>query len=131
MSLMLQKLNNIRSLRAMTREFSIDALDDMLEKLRIVTEEKRIQQQADHAQKAEYQEKISTWLDLMMADGITPDELLGQKRSPGTKARRPRPAKYRFIDFNGLEKTWTGQGRMPKPIARALSAGKTLESFLI
>jgi len=128
---MLQKLNNIRSLRAMTREFSIDALDDMLEKLRIVTEEKRIQQQADHAQKAEYQEKISTWLELMMADGITPDELLGQKRSPGTKARRPRPAKYRFIDFNGLEKTWTGQGRMPKPIARALSAGKTLESFLI
>lgn len=131
MSLMLQKLNNIRSLRAMTREFSIDALDDMLEKLRIVTEEKRTQQQADHAQKAEYQEKISTWLELMMADGITPDELLGQKRSPGTKARRPRPAKYRFIDFNGLEKTWTGQGRMPKPIARALSAGKTLESFLI
>ncbi|MCF6688212.1 DNA-binding protein StpA [Raoultella terrigena] len=131
MSLMLQKLNNIRSLRAMTREFSIDALDDMLEKLRIVTEEKRTQQQADHAQKAEYQEKISTWLELMMADGITPDELLGQKRSPGTKARRPRPAKYRFIDFNGLEKTWTGQGRMPKPIARAISAGKTLESFLI
>lgn len=131
MSLMLQKLNNIRSLRAMTREFSIDALDDMLEKLRIVTEEKRTQQQADHAQKAEYQEKISTWLELMIADGITPDELLGQKRSPGTKARRPRPAKYRFIDFNGLEKTWTGQGRMPKPIARAISAGKTLESFLI
>lgn len=128
---MLQKLNNIRSLRAMTREFSIDALDDMLEKLRIVTEEKRTRQQADHAQKAEYQEKISTWLELMMADGITPDELLGQKRAPGTKARRPRPAKYRFIDFNGLEKTWTGQGRMPKPIARALSAGKTLESFLI
>nr|VUD33904.1 DNA-binding protein H-NS [Raoultella sp. NCTC 9187] len=131
MSLMLQKLNNIRSLRIITREFSIDALDDMLEKLRIVTQEKRTQQQAEHAQKAEYQEKISTWLELMMADGITPDELLGQKTSPGTKARRPRPAKYRFIDFNGLEKTWTGQGRMPKPIARAISAGKTLESFLI
>ncbi|WP_159872740.1 MULTISPECIES: DNA-binding protein StpA [unclassified Raoultella] len=131
MSLMLQELNNIRSLRAITREFTIDALDDMLEKLRIVTEEKRTQQQADHAQKAEYQEKISTWLELMIADGITPDELLGQKRSSGTKTRRPRPAKYRFIDFNGLEKTWTGQGRMPKPIARALSAGKTLESFLI
>ena len=73
MSLMLQKLNNIRSLRTITREFSIDALDDILEKLRIVTEEKRTQQQAEHAQKAEYQEKISTWLELMMADGITPD----------------------------------------------------------
>lgn len=59
MSLMLQKLNNIRSLRTITREFSIDALDDMLEKLRIVTEEKRTQQQAEHAQKAEYQEKLA------------------------------------------------------------------------
>ncbi|MEF3089578.1 DNA-binding protein [Enterobacter sp. 10-1] len=132
MSLILRKLNNIRSLRVMTREFSIDVLDDMLEKLRTVTEEKRARQQAAREQKAEYQEKMSAWLELMMADGITPDELLGQQTSPGTKkARRPRPAKYRFIDFNGLEKTWTGQGRMPKPIARAISAGKTLESFLI
>lgn len=132
MSLILRKLNNIRSLRVMTREFSIDVLDDMLEKLRTVTEEKRARQQAAREQKAEYQEKMSAWLELMMADGITPDELLGQQTSPGTKkARRPRPAKYCFIDFNGLEKTWTGQGRMPKPIARAISAGKTLESFLI
>ncbi len=40
MSFMLQKLNNIRSLRAMAREFSTDVLEEMLEKLRIVTEEK-------------------------------------------------------------------------------------------
>lgn len=46
MSLILRKLNNIRSLRVMTREFSIDVLDDMLEKLRTVTEEKRARQQA-------------------------------------------------------------------------------------
>ena len=46
MSSMLHKLNNIRSLRALSREFSIDVLEEMLEKLRIVTEEKRTQQQA-------------------------------------------------------------------------------------
>ncbi|CDL21568.1 DNA-binding protein stpA [Klebsiella pneumoniae IS53] len=40
MSSMLHKLNNIRSLRALSREFSIDVLEEMLEKLRIVTEEK-------------------------------------------------------------------------------------------
>nr|VXZ81415.1 H-NS homolog stpA [Klebsiella pneumoniae] len=39
MSSMLHKLNNIRSLRALSREFSIDVLEEMLEKLRIVTEE--------------------------------------------------------------------------------------------
>ena len=131
MSVMLQSLNNIRTLRAMAREFSIDVLEEMLEKFRVVTKERREEEEQQQRELAERQEKISTWLELMMADGITPDELLGQKTSPGTKARRPRPAKYRFIDFNGLEKTWTGQGRMPKPIARAISAGKTLESFLI
>ncbi|MFU8627564.1 DNA-binding protein StpA [Raoultella ornithinolytica] len=133
MSLMLQKLNNIRSLRSMSREFSIDVLEEMLEKLRVVTEEKRSEQQSALQQQAEYQEKINTWLELMIADGITPDELVTQNAGPSKEAkkRQPRPAKYRFIDFSGAQKTWTGQGRMPKPIARAIEAGATLESFLI
>ncbi|MCJ4621680.1 hypothetical protein LNV61_10310, partial [Klebsiella pneumoniae] len=58
MSSMLHKLNNIRSLRALSREFSIDVLEEMLEKLRIVTEEKRTQQQQAAQQQAEYQEKV-------------------------------------------------------------------------
>ena len=70
MSSMLHKLNNIRSLRALSREFSIDVLEEMLEKLRIVTEEKRTQQQQAAQQQAEYQEKVNTWLELMRADGI-------------------------------------------------------------
>ena len=49
MSLLLEKLNNIRSLRAMSREFSIDVLEDMLAKLRTVTEEKRAEEQAAQA----------------------------------------------------------------------------------
>jgi DNA-binding protein StpA len=32
---------------------------------------------------------------------------------------------------NGEEKTWTGQGRTPKPIASALANGKSLDEFLI
>lgn len=77
MSLLLEKLNNIRSLRAMSREFSIDVLEDMLAKLRTVTEEKRAEEQAAQALRAEHQEKINTWLELMMADGITPEQLAG------------------------------------------------------
>lgn len=76
MSLMLHKLNNIRSLRTLSREFSIDVLEEMLEKLRIVTEEKRTQQQLAAQQQAEYQEKVNTWLELMRADGISPDDLV-------------------------------------------------------
>ena len=93
MSFMLQKLNNIRSLRAMAREFSTDVLEEMLEKLRIVTEEKRAEQQKTQQQQAEYQEKINTWLELMVADGISPDELVLHEMAPAksSKKRKPRP----------------------------------------
>lgn len=49
---------------------------------------------------------------------------------PGAK-HTARPAKYKYIDDDGSEKTWTGQGRTPKPIAIALENGKTLEYFEI
>ncbi|WP_181144543.1 H-NS family nucleoid-associated regulatory protein, partial [Haemophilus influenzae] len=43
----------------------------------------------------------------------------------------PRPAKYAFIDENGEHKTWTGQGRTPRPIQNALNKGKSLSDFEI
>ena len=128
MSVMLQSLNNIRTLRAMAREFSIDVLEEMLEKFRVVTKERR------EEELAERQEKISTWLELMKADGINPEELLGNSSAAAPRAgkkRQPRPAKYKFTDVNGETKTWTGQGRTPKPIAQALAEGKSLDDFLI
>mgnify|MGYP000862855255 FL=1 len=133
MSSMLKNLNNIRSLRAMAREFSVDVLEDMLEKFRVVTKERRDEEEQLQRQRAEQQEKINTLLALMQADGINPEELLSM--TPATagsvKKRQPRPAKYRFPDLNGETKTWTGQGRTPKPIAQALAAGKSLDDFLI
>ena len=133
MSSMLKNLNNIRSLRVMARELSVEVLDDMLEKLRVVTKERRDEEELLQRQRAEQQEKINTLLALMQADGINPEELLSM--TPATarsvKKRQPRPAKYRFTDTNGETKTWTGQGRTPKPIAQALAAGKSLDDFLI
>ncbi len=134
MSVMLQSLNNIRTLRAMAREFSIDVLEEMLEKFRVVTKERREEEEQQQRELAERQEKISTWLELMKADGINPEELLGNSSAAAPRAgkkRQPRPAKYKFIDVNGETKTWTGQGRTPKPIAQALAEGKSLDDFLI
>ena len=134
MSLTLQNLNNIRTLRAMARELSLDVLEEMLEKVRIVAEEKRSEQEEFEQQRAEQQDKINALLEQMKADGISPSDLLGsqlaQTGNPAKK-RKAREAKYRFIDVNGEEKTWTGQGRTPKPIASALAEGKTLDDFLI
>ncbi|KAA0538279.1 MULTISPECIES: DNA-binding protein StpA [Citrobacter] len=133
MSSMLKNLNNIRSLRAMAREFSVDVLEDMLEKFREVTKERRDEEEQLQRQRAEQQAKINALLAQMQADGISPEELLSitPATARSVKKRQPRPAKYRFIDLNGETKTWTGQGRTPKPIAQALAAGKSLDDFLI
>ncbi|CAM4082613.1 DNA-binding protein StpA [Citrobacter portucalensis] len=133
MSSMLKNLNNIRSLRAMAREFSVDVLEDMLEKFRVVTKERRDEEEHLQRQRAEQQAKINALLAQMQADGISPEELLSitPATARSVKKRQPRPAKYRFIDLNGETKTWTGQGRTPKPIAQALAAGKSLDDFLI
>ena len=87
MSVMLQSLNNIRTLRAMAREFSIDVLEEMLEKFRVVTKERREEEEQQQRELAERQEKISTWLELMKADGINPEELLGNN-SAASRVRR-------------------------------------------
>ena len=133
MNLMLQSLNNIRTLRAMAREFSIDVLEEMLEKFRVVTKERREEEEQLQRERMEQQEKIKTWLEMLKADGINPEELFGSETTKARtgKKRQPRPAKYRFTDVNGETKTWTGQGRTPKPIARALAEGKSLDDFLI
>lgn len=83
----------------------------MLEKVRVVTEEKRSELAELEQQRAEQQEKINALLELMKADGISPTDLLGSELAQTgkpTKKRKPREAKYRFIDQNGEEKTWTG-----------------------
>ncbi|MEG1212702.1 MAG: DNA-binding protein StpA [Leclercia sp.] len=130
----LHNLNNIRTLRAMAREFSVEVLEDMLEKLRIVTEEKRNEQDQVEQQRAEQSQKINALLEMMKADGISAEDLLSSELIAGVaqpKKRKARAAKYRFIDVDGQEKTWTGQGRTPKPIATALAEGKSLDDFLI
>lgn len=65
--------------------------------------------------------------------GVDPRDLLSStapaaSANASTKTKRaPRPAKYKYQE-NGQEKTWTGQGRIPKAIAEQ---GKSLDDFLI
>ena len=68
-------------------------------------------------------------------DGIDVEALIsalsGETKTKAKSKRAPRPAKYKYIDTNGQEKTWTGQGRTPSAIQEQLDAGKSLDDFLI
>ncbi len=120
----IKALNNIRILRAQAREKDLATLEEILSKFTDLVHDRR--------QHAERQGKIEALRAQMLEDGIDPSELLGNVKSSRPSAVRPaRPAKYKYTDENGNEKTWTGLGRTPKVNAAALESGKVLEDFAI
>ncbi|MBG6245100.1 DNA-binding transcriptional regulator H-NS [Candidatus Symbiopectobacterium sp. 'North America'] len=135
MSEALKVLNNIRTLRAQARECSLDTLEEMLEKLEVVVNERRDEDNQAQAEIEERTRKLQQYCDMLIADGIDPNELLqslGAAKTPGKSKRAARPAKYQYTDENGEARTWTGQGRTPAVIKKAIEEqGKSLDDFLL
>ncbi|OOH91087.1 DNA-binding protein H-NS-like protein [Pasteurellaceae bacterium 15-036681] len=133
MSNVLRTLANIRSLRALARECSLEQLEGLLEKVTLVVQEKREEVQAQKLAEEKRLEGLNKYKELLAQDGISIEELalLLSGETIARKKRDARPAKYKFIDVNGNEKTWTGQGRTPREIQQALNEGKTLADFAI
>ena len=104
----------------------------VLEKLSAIVDERRQDESAERQAREEHQKKIAEYAEMLKAAGIDPAELVNTVVPENTKVskRAPRPAKYRYLD-NGVEKTWTGQGRMPSAIAKAVAEGKSVEDFAI
>ena len=131
----LKILNNIRTLRAQARECSLETLEEMLEKLEAVVNERREEENQVQAEIKEKTRKLQQYREMLIADGIDPNELLQtmtSNKNIGKPKRATRPAKYKYIDENGDYKTWTGQGRTPAIIKNAiLEKGKNLEDFLL
>ena len=132
MSDFLRVFLNVRSLRAVTRELTLEQLNEGFEKLAAIVEERRESEESMRKQQEERTRKISEYKELLRSEGIDIAELMqGQPEAEKTSKRAPRPAKYRYIDSDGQEKTWTGQGRQPVPIREAIAQGQSLDDFLI
>lgn len=131
----LKVLLNIRSLRAAIRELPFEQLQEAKEKFDLVYNERAESVEQERAEQEERQRKLSEFTELLQQAGIDPRELISSAAAPAaagaTKGKRaPRPAKYKYQE-DGQEKTWTGQGRMPKAIAEQVALGKDLNDFLI
>ena len=132
MAEVLKVLTNILSLRVLARNESLELLESILEKLQLVISEKREHLLKIQQEEKERQERIAKYKDLLKQEGITVDELaeiLGAEVP--RKKREARPAKYQYVDENGVTKTWTGQGRTPKAIQTKLDKGQSLSDFEI
>ncbi|ANQ58861.1 H-NS family histone-like protein [Vibrio parahaemolyticus] len=127
-------LLNIRSLRALLRELTNAELEEAYSKFKTVVEERRLEEEAIRAEQIKKEEKLADIARQIKEQGLDVYELLSALSSTTPKKkgkRKPRPAKYKYIDTNGVEKTWTGQGRTPLVIQKALDEGKKLLDFAL
>lgn len=135
MSELTKTLLNIRSLRAYARDLTLQQLEEALEKLTLVVEERKEVEEQERAEREAQEAKLAAIADQIAKDGIDVDALItalsGEVKTKTKSKRQPRPPKYKYIDDNGEEKTWTGQGRTPSAIQKALDEGKSLEDFAL
>ncbi|HDZ8848469.1 MULTISPECIES: H-NS family nucleoid-associated regulatory protein [Aeromonas] len=133
MSEFLKVLLNVRSLRAALRELSLEQVQEAHEKIEAIYLERLELTEKEQAAQAEHRQKLAEFQAMLAQAGIDPTELVGSTPADATatKAKRaPRPPKYRYVE-NGVEKTWTGQGRTPKFLVQQLEQGHQLDDFLI
>ncbi|EJE4701730.1 TPA: H-NS family nucleoid-associated regulatory protein [Vibrio parahaemolyticus] len=131
-------LLNIRSLRAFSRELTLEQLEEALDKLTTVVLERQESEKSEREDRAEQEAKLEEIATKIAKEGIDVEALIevlaGQPKAKAkvkASKRPPRPAKYRYTDDMGEEKTWTGQGRTPSAIQTLLDEGKSIDEFLI
>lgn len=122
---------NIRSLRAAARELTLEQLNEAFEKLSIVIAEKEEAMAKSEEEDRAKSEKIEALKRQLQESGLELTDLIGEEvEMPVRKKRTPRPAKFKYM-LDGEEKTWTGQGRTPSVIQKALDNGASMDDFLI
>lgn len=129
----LKILSNIRLLRTRSRALPSEILEDILDKLTAIVQERREEEAIRQKEEQGRREKIERLRNMMLEDGIDPLELVAgvSISDKNRKSRARRPPKYEYLDEKGEIRTWTGQGRTPKCIAEQLASGATLEEFEI
>lgn len=127
---LIKTLNNLHLLRSAINSVDLKQAESILAKVQRVIEEKREAQAKLFEQQKARQELINKYKEQLKQDGISLAEL-NLEAVEEKKTRAPLAPKYKFIDENGVEKFWTGQGRTPLALQKALAEGKSLDSFKI
>ena len=81
-------LMNIRSLRAFAREsMTLEQLQEALEKLNQVVNERTAEEEQANAANKEHEEKLEAYRQMLLSDGIDPEELLAMTAKAPKKPR--------------------------------------------
>lgn len=125
----------ISSKKTLKKAFStldIDTLNSIKEGVDFAYLKRAEDAEIEKLEEIERQEKIKKFANLIKEEGLDVEQitkLLGNSKAGSN--RKKREPKYKYIDFDLTEKTWTGQGRTPKAIQSKLDEGALLSDFLI
>lgn len=136
MSDFIRIINHERRLNAALKDLSVDELKEVQQKLNNVISKREAEAEELERERQQKREKIAELKRTMQEAGIDISDILeeeigGQPLAKAKRKRAPKPPKYEFTDENGDRKTWTGQGRMPKALQKAVDSGRPLADFLI
>ncbi|CAH7339922.1 DNA-binding protein StpA [Vibrio chagasii] len=131
---LIKALTNLRTLRSISREMSIEQIEEASIKLNAVLAERKEEAEAEYLEKKEKEDKINSFVELLKSEGIDSETLIQaiNGKSRPVKVRAKREPQYEYETDEGIRKTWTGQGRTPSAIQNEINSGnKTLEDFKI
>lgn len=122
-------LLNIKHFRSAVKDFSVDELLEVQNKLAKIIDEAKEKAEAEAKAQEEQERALMEAAEILKANGLSVDMLQEHVKTIKPKKSK-RPDKYQY-EVDGEIKRWTGQGRTPKPIQEKLDQGAKLEDFLI
>ncbi len=112
-------LKNIRNLNAFFRGASSSEIKSILEKLTVLYENVKTQEETIQKEKQERDAFLSSLLDSLDSHNYTIDDLAALKGLKTNKARmKPR---YEYVDISGETQYWSGQGKIPTEMKKVMN----------
>lgn len=126
----LRIITHARRFKSALKELGVEQLEEVKNKLQKIIEDRIAEEKAAEVENAERNEKIRQIRQMLVTEGIEPDELLdGLSEKQGRRTMRQ--PKYEIWNEAGEHITWTGQGRMPNVFKSRIESGESLDTFLI
>lgn len=131
MPMSLRALKNSRNLLAALREASLDDIDYIIQRLLEIKEKLQKDRLEDEMRKAKRQEALTKAMNFLNENNISIDDLIRTKDV--TKHKRAKfKIRYKYTDIDGVQRTWTGQGKTPTPLRLLMERdGTTKENYKI
>ena len=113
-------LKNNRNLKAFFREATSSEIEGILDKIKDLYDEvKEKEEQQEKARQARLQ-FLSGVLDSLDSHNFTVEDLAALKNQVNKESRPKMLPRYRYININGEERFWSGQGKIPKELKEVM-----------